>query len=302
MWTTKTVCLSRIFTPLLAKLEVQWSTMDNSVDLPRIDVETAPSKSHKKTWIGLCALLVSLLMSFVIYEYIERKAHEFDEPLIKVLEKVDSIQSYNQYVDTTTVVSDRPLRVFGWYVVDHSSRSYATFSTTTLTVPVGIEGAGNHDFTHDNIAIDDTVYVKIDTDSEFLKPSINDSDKWQRFTKDKIPEAYKNIAISGPILDNLRILAHDAEHLELIRKYGIETIDGKDLRRYRFTLKNGVPKESTVGALQQRLGDEGTIDIWIDDAEMVVERMVFSHPPYTSTTTLSAFNGVDTIVPPPEFD
>lgn len=279
----------------------------NSAVNQQLDTSTGTESKNKirptrKAWVGLCALIAILITAYALFEYIDRKAHEFDEPLIKTLEHMATVQSYSQYVDTTTVVSERPLRVYGWYHVDHNKRSYAAFSTTTLTVPGGIQGAGKHDFTHDNIAIGDTVYVKIDTESEFLKPSINDSHQWQRFQKDSIPEQYKNIAVTGPILDNLRIFAGDAEHLELVRKYGLETVDGEALRRYRFILKSSVPKESTVGALQQRLGNEGTIDIWIEDATHTITRMIFSHPPYTSTTTLSNLNSLPTIVPPTGFD
>jgi hypothetical protein len=192
--------------------------------------------------------------------------------------------------------------VYGWYLVDHSRHSYAAYSTTTLSVPPGTLGVGNHDFTHDNIAIGDVVYVKIDTDSEFLKPSINDSHEWYRFTKDTIPDSYKNIAVVGPILDNLRIFANNAEHLELVKKYGLEHIDGKELRHYRFKLKSIVPKESTVGALAERLGNEGTIDIWNNDKTHEIERMVFSHGSYTSTTTLSSYDSLDTITSPPTFE
>ncbi len=251
---------------------------------------------------GLGLLLLLAVIGLAVAEYADRKAHEFDEPLIKTLEGIRSIQSYSQYVDTTTVVSDRPLRVFGWYIVDHGTRSYATFSTTTLRVPDGVLGAGNHDFTHDNIAIGDTVYVKIDTDSEFLKPSINDSHEWHRFERDRIPETYKNIAIAGPILDNLRIFANNAAHLELVKKYGLETVGLEQLRHYRFKLKSVVPDESTVGALAERLGSEGTIDIWIDDDSSTIRRMYFARDPYTSTTTLSAFNEVPVITPPIAFE
>jgi hypothetical protein len=251
---------------------------------------------------GLGVLLIILLLWFGVAEYTARKAHEFDEPLVKTLAKIETIKSYSQYVDTSTIVSERPLRVFGWYLVNHANRSYAAFSTTTLRIPQGTQGAGSHDFTHDNIAIGNTVYVKIDTDSDFLKPSINDSHEWHRFSSDEIPEAYKNIAITGPILDNLRIFANNAEHLELIKKYGLESLDGRTLRHYRFKLKSSVPKDTTVGALAERLGDEGTLDIWIDDAQSTIERMLFAHGPYTSTTTLSDFNEEPQIIPPPGFE
>lgn len=260
---------------------------------------------HRSTHLlirWLAALLVVTILGFAAIEYMNRKAHEFDEPLIRTLEKMNATQSYAQYVDTSTVVSDRPLRVYGWYLVDHTKRAYAAFSTTTLRIPDGIEGAGNHDFTHDNIAIQDLVYVKIDTDSEFLKPSINDSDSWKRFTKDTIPESYKNIAVPGPILDNLRVFANSAEHLELVKKYGIEQVEGRELRHYRFKLKSMVPKDSTVGALAMRLGNEGVIDIWIHDQSSSIVRMLFSHDTYTSTTTLSSFDSPLLISPPPSFE
>lgn len=258
--------------------------------------------TRKYTVPGLATLVAIVLLWIGISEYIDRQAHEFDAPLIAALEKVSTIQSYVQYVDTSTVVSDRPLRVYGWYTVDHTNRTYSAFSTTTLQVPEGIQGAGGHDFTHDNIAIGDTVYVKVDTKSEFLKPSINDSHEWQRFDRNDIPDPYKNIAIAGPILDNLRVFANSAEHLELIRKFGLETIEDKILRHYRFKLKSIVPKESTVGALSERLGSAGIIDIWTDDETATIQRMVFTNEPYTSTTSLSSFNTAPPTTPPPGFD
>jgi hypothetical protein len=250
---------------------------------------------------GVGLVLLGML-SLAVLEYSERKAHEFDQPLVEALEKVTTTHSYAQFVDTSTIVSDRPLRVYGWYLVDHDQRSYAAFSTTTLNVPEGTLGSGSHDFSHDNIAMQDTVYVKVDTASDFLSSSINKSDAWKRFEKDAIPEEYRNIAIVGPILDNLRIFANNAEHLELVRKYGLETIDDRTLRHYRFKLKSSVPSESTVGALAERLGDSGTIDIWIDDTEKAIVRMLFKHDFYTSTTTLSSFNTLPRITPPSTFE
>lgn len=144
------------------------------------------------------------------------------------------------------------------------------------------------------------VYTKVETDSELLMSTIPHSPLWRHFTRDSIPQPFINIAVSGPILDNLLILSRGGSYLALAASHGTEPWGDEMLVHYTFTLSEEGQKSigGTLGTLLGRVGESGYVDVWIDEASAEPRYMVFQGENYSSTTTISAINIPKAIEPP----
>ena len=221
-----------------------------------------------------------------------------DPLLAKVIERSNSIRSYQQHVETETTVSERPIRVVGDYSINHDRIEYFSKATTTLTIPVPGKSPENHEFTLTNIALANDVYSKIDTKSEVLKKTIPYSPAWRHFKKDDIPPELKNIAIPGPILDNMRILDEQGKYLLIVKKHGRVKLGTENLIRYTLKLSEETPLEGTLGSITNRIGKEGVVDIWIDEKIPAIRTIRFENPTYHSTTSISQIGAVERLSPP----
>jgi len=204
--------------------------------------------------------------------------------MMRVLEAIPSVTTYDQQIETRTTVSGRTLDIAGNYAVDYPDHAYAAYSTTTLV----IDGVP-HSFTHANIAVGDDVYLRIDTDDPLLARSINRIPFWTHYTAGKIPPQLSGIAIAGPIEDTLQILGANGAYLHLIRHSGTH---------YTFVLSGISPKDGgALTALMTRIAT-GTVDVWIDPAHDTVTQIVFTSLPFVSTSTITQVNAPLTITPP----
>lgn len=215
-----------------------------------------------------------------------------DDILAKTFEVVPEITSHEEVVSTYVVISDRTLSIEGRYYSHAAQEAYAAYSTTTITLPDLPAAQASHAFTHQNISIREDIYTKVETKSPVLKQAILHSPQWRHFKRADIPREYADIAISGPILENMRLLSSGGEYLKLRRNDGIEDFQGEKLARYHFSL-SGKSASSNLGTVMGRIA-EGTVDLWVRPEDSMPHTMVFNGPGYFATTT---FHSLNTLAP-----
>lgn len=256
---------------------------------------------NNKKWVigvGMFAFGIVCGALFSIYWFLTRPPAT-DRFLEETLTHIMDIHSYKHKVVTDTVVSNRKLIVEGVYYVNHSTKRYASFSTTTLIIPKGEPASGPHVFTLANISIKDSVYTKIDTKSELLKSTIPQSGVWNSFQKDKVSKRFKDISISGPVLDHLRLFEGEGKYLVLAKSNGDEQINGETLRHYTFTRSNSIEGAGgTLKTLLSRIGEHGVIDVWLDTERMEIKRMLIENGAYQTRAFFSEFNSIPAIEAP----
>lgn len=242
----------------------------------------------------LVPLVVFLVALGTLGGYLWHRSSIQREFLEETYRQVASVSQYRQDVETETAFSDRFLRVSGTYFNDHKNRSYASYATTTLSIP---EESAPLSFMLENVAVDDQVYVRVTTENESFFTTIPADGTWARFPASQIPADYTGIAIPGPVLDNLSILGRDGAYVQFEEKLADEEVAGTTTGRFRFSLKHPAPPDpSPVKALFERIGD-GYIDAWIGTDHRIY-RLVFVNPPYVSTTTISEINNPPLIEAP----
>jgi hypothetical protein len=245
--------------------------------------------------IAIC--LVGLLVGgYLLYR--AESSGSFDERLQTAIQAVQGLRSYEMTVDTATVVSARAMRISGLYRLDYEGKRYGSFATTTLFTPELSKHEQSHTFSLQNLAVGDSVYVKIETDSPLLKKTIPNGPEWHRLPAASIPPQYQNIAVAGPFLDTLAILGNGGAYLTLTGKPTDLSVGTTTYHSYRFRVsKEGQLVEGgTLRSLVQRIAT-GTVDVLIDDTPSV--RGVLVHGDnYESTTTILSVN-TPFIIPSP---
>ena len=255
--------------------------------------------SNIQTALGLVLVAGAIGVALLITKgYLLITKPTSDPLLAKVIENVAKNIAYIQHVETETSLSDRDIRVVGDYMVNHKSREYYSVATTTLTLPDTGQGREKHSFTLSNIAIVDDVYTKIDTESELLKKTIPHSVTWRHFKSGQIPPEFENIAIAGPILDNLRIFDERGRYMVIIKKHGYETFQNENLMRYTLSLSDSTPPEGTLGVILNRIGKNGHIDAWVDAKNHMIRHLHFENGEYRSTTTIETSESTPPLSPP----
>ena len=244
-------------------------------------------------------VLLGVVIAALCGGYIYHRLHTvlpLDAAMQQALSKVSSITSYSQVVETQTRIGNRTLHIVGTYDVDTAQGRYASYSTTTLCI--GADPTG-HSFTHDDIALGHDVYLKIDSADPLLRSSMQRVPQWEHFTSDAIPQNLTDIAIAGPIQDNIAILGHHGDYLSLLHAHGLVQWGDASLVRYTFTLSRQAAsvRDGPLNALIGRVGP-GTIDVWIDPQSFEVRHLLFTNPPYISTTTISGINTPPSITAP----
>jgi len=249
--------------------------------------------------------LFFLLGSLGIFFYQWSGGSLFKDTFFKeTIEKIDEIHSYVQHVESETTLTDRHIRVVGDYYINNPDEQYLSFSTTTLSINSvpSVLGEGEHVFTLKNISLHDDVYINIETTSEFLLKTIPYTNAWEYFTSDAIPQKYTNIAFAGPVVDNLKLFSKTGKYVTVIEKRKDEVINEKKFTRYTLKLSDyAFEKEGTdkLGTLVERIGRDGTIDIWIQKDTMTIQYIEFKNPPYKSKTTISSINSPPPVTAPP---
>lgn len=212
----------------------------------------------------------------------------FDATLERAFEVASSIGAHTEIVDTHVIVSDRILYIEGTYESNKALDAYAAYSTTTILLPDLPVNNQSHTFTHQNISIGNDVYTKIETESPVLLSSIPASPQWRHFTRSAIPREFADIAVPGPIIENLRLLDQGGTYLRLIQARGEEVLGSTTLRRYELEL-SGKKTSGNLQTVMDRIG-KGRIDLWIDESTSLPYMMVFRGPGYFATTTISLLN------------
>ncbi len=247
--------------------------------------------------VGSAVALAALIVGAYFVLYGARSAL-YDARLEIALTSVEHVVTYEALVDTQSTFSDRNIAVSGLYKLDFNARRFGSFATTTLFIPTEKPGERSHQFTLSNISIGDDIYVKIDTTSPLLEKTIPHGPTWHRFSKTTIPKEFTNIAVSGPVLDNLEILSGHGHYLSLQSEPVERTVHDERLYVYEFTLS---PKAATVagGTLQSLIEriQGGAVELWLSE-EGAVRILSFSGENYTSTTTILSVNNPVSITEP----
>lgn len=254
-----------------------------------------PLRSY--THLMAALVVVSVLSASVTYYFLTKKP-EIDAPMTAVLQKVSEADVYTQFVETEFVVGMRHFAIKGTYRNNSTEGRYESVSTTTLMF-LDSPSEPLHSFTLHNISVGNEIYTKLETESELLKKTVPLSKEWQRFTRGAVPDAFADIAVSGPVLDNIRILDKEGMYLALTESPYDETWGEETLRRYHFVLSDAAEAKvgGTLETLFARVGD-GSVDVWIDAQAGEVRYIRFENPPYYSTTTLSFGNSLPAIAAP----
>ena len=251
------------------------------------------SPSRLKAIAGALCLVVLLL---VLYRHYAQSGSYKDPALTSAITKARAIHSYRQSVETHVQFPNRSLQISGVYDIDTSHKNYSSVSTTTLFLPGEVKGAI---FTQANFSIGSDVYVRISTENKALQNIIPATSTWQHFSANAIPSLYTGIAVSGPILDNLRIFEEKGNYLTQIGPPIAAVWGTEPMRRYSFNIDQNSATRSTgtLKALFGRITTTGTIEVWID-AENTIRMLHFANELYHSTTTLSDINADLHIIPP----
>ncbi len=224
------------------------------------------------------------------YLYQAKRSGFFDARLQSALEAVEGLRSYEAQVDTSTALSDRTIAVSGLYRLDFDANRYGSYATTTLTIPTEKPSKRSHAFTFQNISIGNEIFVRIDTDSQLLRQTIPHDARWHRFSADSIPQEFTDIAVSGPVLDNLALLSKRGRYLSLNAAPAERMYENHRYYVYEFSLSNEASEVQggTLQSLIQRIGD-GHVFVWINEQSQV-QLMTFSGENYFSTTTIQSVN------------
>ncbi len=236
-----------------------------------------------------CLVVAGLIVSGYLF-YTGGLSGLWDKRLQKALNAVQSPHSYEMFDTTHATLSGRTIDIVGLYTLDLDARRFQSVSTTTLTLLDERAPKNTHSFTLQHRSIGDDVYVLIDTASPLLRKTIPYSSAWQHFKADAIPERYVDIAVPGPILDNLALLGSGGGYLSPSGKTSDRTMASTTYHVYPFRLS---PKtaEVTVGPLKSLIDliATGTVEVWVDDTPSV-RMMHISADGYVSTTTILGVN------------
>lgn len=236
----------------------------------------------------LLGLSLALMAAGILgYAAMRRETRpRFDPPLETAIQAVQSLDSYAALVDTKTALSDRTIEVRGLYLLDYRAQAYASYATTTLSGVPGIDEKPS--FSLANVAVGDDVYVKIDTASPVLKGQIPHSRQWRHFKKDAIPEPFREIAVAGPVLDNLALFREKGAYIE-VQSSTSTTLRDEPVFMYSVVLspKARSVRGGTLETLIRRIG-AGTVEIYVSSSTLA--RTVVHGDNYVSTTTFLSFN------------
>lgn len=222
----------------------------------------------------------------------------FDTRLKTALSEVQGVHSYEMYDETHATLPAHTIDITGRYSLNFETQRYESVSTTTLTMLDERPPENVHTFTLQHRSLSDDIYVRIQTDSPLLKKTIPHGPEWRHFKANAIPDRFIDIAVAGPILDNLALLREEGAFLSQTGSPAEITVASSTYHVYTFTLskKAAEVRDGPVKGLVDFIAT-GTIDVWIDDTPSIRE-MHINGPSYISTSTFSNVNTPLDIVPP----
>ncbi len=234
--------------------------------------------------------------AFLLYRHAIAPA--YDERLQTALNEVQGLHSYEMQDDTHAEMEQRTIDISGLYRLDFDAHRYGSIATTTLTLLDMRPPKNTHVFTLEHLSLNDDVYVKIQTTSALLRKTIPYGAKWRHFKAEAIPERFVDIAVPGPILDNLALLGQNGSYLSLIGKSTLHTIASTTYSVYTFTISKKSTTKAT-GPLKALIGiiSTGTVDVWVDEGAHI--RMIhFLSDGYVATSTILRVNTPEVFATP----
>jgi hypothetical protein len=239
-----------------------------------------------------------MMAGYGAYLYIQRTTQPYIDPLVaQIYDRAAQVSSYAQYVETSQVSEAGTLQIKGEYFVDDAHGNYASYSTTTYRQTKGIPVV----FLLENRTVGTDVYVRLTNKSPGVKLSVPAVGTWEHFPANSIPVTYQNIAVAGPVIDDLKLLDGHGKYLVLDSNHGMTSFDNNRFIRYTFKLSRlaELSKDGGIRTIAQRVGNEGLVDLWIDPLNSEVAHMRLTNgTSYTSTTTFSRINGTFDIKAP----
>ncbi|MFZ2886888.1 MAG: hypothetical protein WA021_03660 [Minisyncoccia bacterium] len=218
---------------------------------------------------GAVLLLIGLCLGGYLL-FLKAENTELDVHTYEIIEKSAQIRVYTQSVHTEAELSDRTLTIEGIYRIDEPNGRYETLATTTVRF-----NDESHAFFLHTTTLGDETYVLVETKSELLK-SVIPHGPWKRFTNDTIPAEYKDIAPTGPVLDNLRIFSDGLKYLRYT---------GSEGDWYSFTVSDEDPAVGgTLESLLRRIGPGGHVRVRLEHDR--ARELVFENETYRSNTVI----------------
>jgi hypothetical protein len=247
----------------------------------------------------LIVVCIAGITVFGIYLYRNRFSGGFDDRLKLALTALQGIHTYELSDITRADVQDRIIEIEGSYRLDYDARAYASESTTTLIQRDIKPPKNRHVFTLEHRSISDDIYVKIFTESALLRKTIPYSVDWKHFKSTAVPDRFVDIAVAGPILDNLALFDKNGAYLSVTGKPVERVVASTTYHTYSFTLSDR-SKEVLAGPLKGLIDliATGTITVFVDDTPSV-RMMHISGPSYESTSTILRVNTPLPIQAPP---
>jgi len=250
------------------------------------DVNTAGS--GKRVLVPVLAALSVICLIALLYIHLAGSRYEFDDLMLKVLAQTALQTSYAERAETQVRVSGRYLWIDGIYKIDLKNDLFAALSTTTLGEADGSARRTTQIFTLSNISVGKEVYFNLETRSKELGYIMTEGAGWHAYKSDAIPSRLTNIAVSGPILDDLALFRDDGMYLTPVRKIEkrMNNLVGYELKLSGKSPTTDGPLSSLIG----RIGNTGKIYVWVDEKTTSISSVHFSGNGYESTTTILNFD------------
>lgn len=250
----------------------------------------------KPLWLKV--LLVGVLLGATLFGifrlYVRGVGLQFDEVTLRAFENAKISSIYRENNETIAQFPDRRLQIEGTYLLDLGGQSFASVATTTLHAINGSNISVLGSFTIENVSIADDVFFKTETESPHLSYILSPGRGWHHYVTSRIPPSVVDIAVHGPIQDDLAIFRDGIVYLRPESGGAREN----ELTHYRM-IPSGISTD-TPGPLHDllaRLGSSGHVDVWIDAKDSQIRRVHFSGENYESTSTFQYLPSA-VIIPP----
>lgn len=255
-----------------------------------------PMNNSFRTLLVLVCIAGLLALGVVLYY--KPFSSAFDARLQAALTGVQGLHSYEMQDETRAILPAHIIEINGRYRLNFDAQRYESVSTTTLTMLEVRPPTNVHTFTLQHRSIADDIYVRIQTDSPVLQKTIPYGPQWRHFKSNAIPDRFIDIAVAGPILDNLALLRENGAYLSPTGAPVDISVASTTYHVYSFTLskKATLVPDGPVRGLIDFIAT-GTIDVWIDDVPSV-RAMRINGSTYVSTSTFSKVNTPLDISPP----
>jgi hypothetical protein len=238
--------------------------------------------------IGLAGIALLAGGIGIFLSYAPRHDALFEAALLNT----ENVTSYTQDSKVRLLLEDRTLEVQGIYRVDRKGR-YASWATSTLFIP----GEVPREFLLENVSFGEEVYMRLTTKDPYLEKSIAHSPEWRHFSRTTIPPQFVDIAVWGPIIDNLLLFSEEGAYLEMRNDPVLEKVGEQEFKRYDLVRAKKFPTPGSTLAMLLERADGASITVWIDPGEARVHRLLITKEGYESDTLFLPF-GEEPIVPP----